>query len=66
MQMNAMQTVLWWSIIYFKVTFTIICFMSKRKMARWQFMRGTDPIKSNWVYPKLICKIATNSGAIQN
>jgi len=32
--------------------------MSKRTMTRWQFMRGTDPIKSNWVYPKLICKIA--------
>jgi hypothetical protein len=23
-------------------------------MARRQFMRGTDPIKSTWVYPKLI------------
>jgi len=33
--------------------------MSNRKMTRWQFMRGTDPIKSNWVYPKLICKIAS-------
>jgi len=21
-------------------------------------MRGTDPTKSNWVYPKLMCKIA--------
>lgn len=21
-------------------------------------MRGTDPIKSTWVYPKLMCKIA--------
>ena len=23
-------------------------------IARRQFMRGTDPIKSTWVYPKLI------------
>jgi len=23
-------------------------------MTRRQFMRGTDPIKSTWVYPKLI------------
>jgi len=25
-------------------------------MARRQFMRGTDPTKSTWVYPKLIGK----------
>jgi hypothetical protein len=27
-------------------------------MARRQFMRGTDPTKSTWVYPKLIGKNA--------
>jgi len=32
--------------------------VNKRTTARWQFMRGTDPTKSNWVYPKLMCKIA--------
>jgi len=27
---------------------------TRGKMTRRQFMRGTDPIKSTWVYPKLI------------
>jgi hypothetical protein len=29
-------------------------FFEEGTIARRQFMRGTDPIKSTWVYPKLI------------
>jgi len=29
-------------------------------IARRQFMRGTDPIKSTWVYPNLIIVICYN------
>jgi len=30
-------------------------------MTRRQFMRGTDPIKSTWVYPNLIPVICYNN-----